>query len=217
MKLPKVSWPPRFLYGLYERRLARELKPEKLPGHIGVMVDGNRRWAKLAGASTASGHRAGADKILEFLEWCRELGIRTVTLYMLSTENLNRDSSEVGALLRIIDETLTRVGSEGSMRVHPVGALDVLPLELADKLRGLRDSTADRTGLHVNVAVGYGGRREIVDPRGDVFAISSTRRDRRAPASSCAPPPKMRAIRSCATTSTSSLACGARSRSANRR
>ncbi|MCT1686639.1 isoprenyl transferase [Pseudoglutamicibacter cumminsii] len=163
MKLPKVSWPPRFLYGLYERRLARELKPEKLPGHIGVMVDGNRRWAKLAGASTASGHRAGADKILEFLEWCRELGIRTVTLYMLSTENLNRDSSEVGALLRIIDETLTRVGSEGSMRVHPVGALDVLPPELADKLRGLRDSTADRTGLHVNVAVGYGGRREIVD------------------------------------------------------
>lgn len=163
MRLLKISWPPRFLYGLYERRLARELEPAKLPRHIGVMVDGNRRWAKLAGAPTASGHQAGADKILDFLEWCREIGIRTVTLYMLSTDNLNRDSAEVAALLRIIDETLSRVGSEGSMRVHPVGALDVLPAELAEKLCALRDSTAGRGGLHVNVAVGYGGRREIVD------------------------------------------------------
>lgn len=157
-----MQWPA-FLYGLYERRLASGLNVLKLPGHIGVLVDGNRRWAKLAGAPTAEGHQAGADKIHEFLGWCRELGIQTVTLYMLSTDNLSRPSEELEDLLGIIENTLGLLGEPGGPRVQPVGAIELLPESLATMLAELKESTKDREGLHVNVAVGYGGRREIVD------------------------------------------------------
>ncbi|GAA3328708.1 MULTISPECIES: isoprenyl transferase [Paeniglutamicibacter] len=154
---------PGFVYRLYERQLRGMLTPEKLPAHIGVLVDGNRRWAKLSGQTTASGHQAGADKILEFLGWCQELDINLVTLYMLSTDNMSRSSDELDALMGIIANTLDRLGETKTVRVKPVGALDLLPDYLANKLRELEASTAGVTGIHVNVAVGYGGRQEIVD------------------------------------------------------
>ena len=154
---------PGVVYAYYERRLRRRLVKDRIPAHIGVMVDGNRRWAKLAGAPTSDGHQAGADKILEFLGWCEELGVRVVTLYMLSTDNLNRAADELEPLLGIIANTLDRLGEKGDLRVQPVGALDILPHELTCQLERLGESTAAATGLHVNVAIGYGGRREIVD------------------------------------------------------
>ncbi|WP_181149901.1 isoprenyl transferase [Arthrobacter sp. MYb227] len=154
---------PGFVYRLYERQIRRSLSPEKLPTHIGVLVDGNRRWAKLAGATTATGHQAGADKILEFLDWCKELDINLVTLYMLSTDNMNRSSQELDDLMGIIANTLERLGETKAVRVKPVGALELLPDYLANKLRELEASTSGINGVHVNVAVGYGGRREIVD------------------------------------------------------
>lgn len=83
------------LYRLYEQRLEAGLPPEQLPGHVGVLVDGNRRWAEQSGGSTADGHRAGAEKIIEFLGWCRDLEIPHVTLYVLSTENLKRPAEEL--------------------------------------------------------------------------------------------------------------------------
>lgn len=162
---------PSLVYRFYERRLAKSLPGDKLPHHIGVMVDGNRRWAKLAGSPTMAGHQAGADKILEFLEWCEDLGIKVVTLYMLSTDNLNREPSELRDLLEVIGNTLDRLGETNQVKVQQVGAVDVLPEELAAKLAALEASTAQRTGVHVNVAIGYGGRREIID------AIKSLLRD----------------------------------------
>lgn len=154
---------PGIVYAYYERKLRRSLSGAKLPEHIGVMVDGNRRWARLAGAPTSDGHQAGADKILEFLGWCRELGIRRVTLYMLSTDNLNRDADELEPLLDIIGNLLDRLCEEENLRVRPVGALEILPAGLAKQLAELGDRTGGADGLHVNVAIGYGGRREIVD------------------------------------------------------
>ena len=154
---------PGVVYAYYERKLRRSLARDRIPEHIGVMVDGNRRWAKLAGAPTSDGHQAGADKILEFLGWCQELGVRRVTLYMLSTDNLNRDADELDPLLDIIGNTLDRLGEKGDLRVNAVGALDILPPNLAEKLNALGTSTSGANGLHVNVAIGYGGRREIVD------------------------------------------------------
>lgn len=151
------------MYAFYERKLRRSLASDRIPEHIGVMVDGNRRWAKLAGAPTSDGHQAGADKILEFLGWCEELGVRMVTLYMLSTDNLNRDADELEPLLDIIGNTLDRLGERGDLRVRAVGALEILPADLAEKLNTLGASTSGAEGLHVNVAIGYGGRREIVD------------------------------------------------------
>ncbi|MCG2620615.1 isoprenyl transferase [Arthrobacter sp. I2-34] len=157
MRLPDVA------YHLYERRLERSLASQRMPRHIGVVVDGNRRWAKLAGAPTREGHQAGADKILEFLGWCDELGIKVVTLYMLSTDNMNRSGEELEQLMGIIANTLDRLGEARNMQVRPVGALETLPEYLAQKLETLAGRTAGAPGVHVNVAVGYGGRQEIVD------------------------------------------------------
>lgn len=151
------------LYRLYSRRLRNEVAPEVLPKHIGVMVDGNRRWARLAGAPTHDGHQAGADKIIEFLGWCRELKITTVTLYMLSTDNLSRSSEELDALIDIIGNTVDRLAETPGVKVVPVGALEILPDHLAAKLRTAAEHSVETPDVQVNVAVGYGGRREIVD------------------------------------------------------
>lgn len=154
---------PGFLYGFYERRLLRALEPARIPKHIGVMVDGNRRWARQFNAPTSQGHQAGADKIHEFLGWCQELGVRVVTLYMLSTDNMSRSGEELDLLMGIIANTLDRLDEDADISVHAMGAPELLPDYLADRLTRLTARTPVREKLHVNVAVGYGGRREIVD------------------------------------------------------
>src|SRR5690625_4829192 len=100
MRLPSV------LYSLYERRLARNLPSSDLPRHVGVILDGNRRWARTLGETAAIGHRRGADKILELLDWCQEVGVEVVTLWMLSTDNLAREAEELDALLQIIEDAV---------------------------------------------------------------------------------------------------------------
>lgn len=158
---------PEVFYRLYERRLAGELDPERLPHHVGVLVDGNRRWARAFGATTQEGHQAGADRIIDFIGWCDEVGVPVVTLYMLSTENLARPAAELTPLLEIITTTTQRLAEpredRAPVRVQPVGAVDLLPARMAQQLRDVADRTRDNTGVHVNVAVGYGGRLEIVD------------------------------------------------------
>ncbi len=153
------------LYELYERRLARELDRERLPQHVAVMLDGNRRWARSAGTTTAHGHRKGADKITEFLTWAAEAGIQRVTLWMLSTDNLSRDPGEVKDLLEIIAGTVDTLADDGRWNIFLVGALDLLPGDYADRLRRAaeRNATAGSGTIDVNVAVGYGGRHEITD------------------------------------------------------
>src|SRR5215472_17058358 len=119
-------------YRMYERRLQASLSPEAIPRHVGVMCDGNRRWARSAGfRDVSSGHRKGADKIFELLQWCRQAGDEVVTLWLLSTDNLvARPESELGQLLRIIENTVTELVAQ-HWRVKPVGALDLLPAEMA--------------------------------------------------------------------------------------
>jgi short-chain Z-isoprenyl diphosphate synthase len=156
-------WLRDVLYSAYERRLARRLTPEAIPRHIGILVDGNRRWARAYGTDTSTGHRAGAANVLEFLSWCDEVGVQMVTLWLLSTDNLSRPSDELTALYTIIDDLVGRIAGTGRWSVHPVGALDMLPASLARSLKEHEDATLGVTGLHVNVAVGYGGRREIAD------------------------------------------------------
>ena len=151
------------VYGVYGRRLQRNLDPGQVPGHVAVMLDGNRRWAKSFGAPTASGHQAGAAKAREFLGWCDEVGVRVVTLFLLSTDNLHRSEAELTPLLGIIEKLVEELAAAGRWRVHPVGALDLLPDETAAVLKQAADQTRDLDSMHVNVAVGYGGRREIAD------------------------------------------------------
>ncbi len=151
-------------YSLYERRLARQLTGRPMPRHVGVILDGNRRWARASGTGdVAVGHRAGADKVEALLGWCEEAGVEVVTLWLLSTDNLARSASELGPLLGIIEGVVARLAQTGRWRVHPVGALDLLPDSTARVLKDAAVATSQVSGLHVNVAVGYGGRREIAD------------------------------------------------------
>jgi short-chain Z-isoprenyl diphosphate synthase len=151
------------LYGVYAKRLAESIDRESVPRHVGIMLDGNRRWARAAGELPAEGHRAGAAKIDEFLGWCEEMGVDVVTLWLLSPDNLNRPQDELAPLLRIISDVVTELASTGRWRVHPIGALDLLPGETVRALKEAAARTSDAQGLHVNVAIGYGGRREIAD------------------------------------------------------
>jgi len=153
----------RVLYPAYEARLVRRLPAERLPKHVGVMLDGNRRWARAVGRDTAHGYRAGAANISPLLEWCEEVGVKVVTLWLLSTDNLNRPPEQLQGLLSIIEEAVADLAAQRRWRLHPVGALDLLPAETARRLKEAADSTRDVDGLIVNVAVGYGGRREIAD------------------------------------------------------
>jgi short-chain Z-isoprenyl diphosphate synthase len=153
----------RVLYPAYEARVVKFLPADKLPQHIGVMLDGNRRWAKAVGQESAAGHRAGADNIEPFLGWCDEVGIKVVTLWLLSTDNLNREPAELEPLLTIIEDVVSSLAERRRWRIHPVGALDLLPAATARKLKEADEATRDVNGLLVNVAVGYGGRREIAD------------------------------------------------------
>jgi short-chain Z-isoprenyl diphosphate synthase len=151
------------VYGAYERRLAASLPPAAVPRHIGVLMDGNRRWARARSAGPSHGHQRGADKIPEFLGWCEEVGVEVVTLWMLSPDNLTRPEDELGPLIEIIEDAVESLAATGRWRVHPVGALDLLPEATAHKLKLVEDATRVVAGLHVNVAIGYGGRREIAD------------------------------------------------------
>lgn len=151
------------LYWLYERRLERKLGDAETPRHVGVILDGNRRWAKAGRlGDVARGHEAGAEKIFDLLGWCSERGVQVVTLWMLSTDNLGRAREELEPLLRIIEGTVERLRREG-WRVNPLGALDLLPDTTARVMKEAGAATSGNPGLIVNVAVGYGGRREIAD------------------------------------------------------
>lgn len=154
------------LYGLYQRHIEASLDPERVPWHVGVILDGNRRWARASGAGdVARGHRKGADKISEFLDWCRDLGVGVVTLWLLSTDNLARPQRELEPLLEIIEDTVRTLAAEG-WRLNPMGAPDLLPSDTEQVLKEAAAATAasaDAPGPTVNVAVGYGGRREITD------------------------------------------------------
>jgi short-chain Z-isoprenyl diphosphate synthase len=153
----------RVLYPAYESRMVKALPHDQIPKHVGVMLDGNRRWAKSVGADTAHGYRAGAANITPLLDWCEEVGVEVVTLWLLSTDNLNRPPDQLEGLLTIIEDAVVALAEQQRWRLHPVGALDLLPAETARKLKEAADSTRQVDGLIVNIAVGYGGRREIAD------------------------------------------------------
>ncbi|MCO5303580.1 MAG: isoprenyl transferase [Phycicoccus sp.] len=153
----------RVLYPAYEARVVRHLPNERIPHHVGVMLDGNRRWAKAVGADTAHGYRAGADNIEPLLGWCEEVGVKVVTLWLLSTDNLNRPSEQLTGLLSVIENAVDSLAAAHRWRLNPVGALDLLPATTSERLKAAADATRDIDGLLVNIAVGYGGRREIAD------------------------------------------------------
>ncbi|PRX48971.1 short-chain Z-isoprenyl diphosphate synthase [Prauserella shujinwangii] len=159
------SFLSRIVYTAYSWRL-RQQAAGRQPRHIGIMLDGNRRWAREAGFTDVNdGHRMGAKKIADFLGWCREAEVEVVTLWLLSTDNVrSRSSEEVTALLEIIPDVVDELAKPGnSWRLRIVGALDTLPTEVTARLTAAAQRTESRNSMVVNIAVGYGGRQEIAD------------------------------------------------------
>jgi short-chain Z-isoprenyl diphosphate synthase len=170
--MPRLPLGRGILYRLYQARLRRGLHGDGLPRHIAMILDGNRRWARQRALETAAhGHRAGAAKMREFLGWADELGIRVVTLYLLSTDNLvGRHSEELDQLFQIIADLAEDLGRVPGWRVQHVGSSEGLPEPLVAALAAAESRTAENTGLHINLAVGYGGRREIADAMRSIIA-----------------------------------------------
>ena len=162
------------IYALYTRRLRRQVLAGRLPEHVGLIMDGNRRWARQAGMANPSlGHRAGAEHAEQVLSWCEAVGIKNITVFICSTENLrHRDNAEVAYLMQVIEEVVAvrLARREARWQVHVAGMLDVLPDSTARALKDAVEATRDcTTGAHVTLAIGYGGRQEIIDAVRDLL------------------------------------------------
>lgn len=157
------------VYRVYESILSRSIKKnENLPKHIGIILDGNRRWASNKSAERVLGHIMGADNVEELLGWCHDIGIRTITLYVLSTENLERSRDELEELFSLFRERFERLLNDERLerwgiRVKALGRLDLLSPDIRDLLHRIEIKTQNYTNHFLNIAIAYGGRAEIVD------------------------------------------------------
>jgi short-chain Z-isoprenyl diphosphate synthase len=156
------------LYHLYERRLLAQLRRGPLPRHVGLILDGNRRYAQDAGLNPHEAYRRGADKVDDVLDWCESLGIPQVTVWVLSIENLDRPAAEVRPLLEVIERKIEDLAkhprtARGRRRIRAVGHFDALPDTLRSAIAAAERATAGYDGCLLNVAVGYSGRQEIAD------------------------------------------------------
>ena len=142
------------------------LDPSRLPKHIAIIMDGNRRWAKDQGWRAIRGHSVGADVTQNVIQECVDLGIHALTLYTFSTENWKRSSAEVGALMRLntrnLKSQLPRM-QRNNVQIRHIGLRDNLPDYLLNQLDECTNSTIKNTGLVLNLALNYGGRAEIAD------------------------------------------------------
>lgn len=162
---------PRFtapLYRLYERRLLRRLDAERLPRHIGIILDGHRRYARAEGLLTyADSYRSGMHKFEEFLEWAADLPIPSITAWMLSTENLGRPAAEIEPYFDTLTEMFGRLPRRAARLgygLKVIGRLDLLPARLASAAKqAVEEAGAGAGPRRLTVAMGYGGRQEIVD------------------------------------------------------
>lgn len=158
--------PSGLLYNTYEARLLDQLDRTRLPQHVAVLADGNRRWARLnaPGEPLVAGYQAGSDKLQAFCHWCDGVGIPVVTLWVLSTDNLQRaETGELGPLLKIIESLVITLARNPRWRVQTVGDMGLLPDDMAASLAEARKATTDHDGMHINVAIAYGGRHELRD------------------------------------------------------
>jgi tritrans,polycis-undecaprenyl-diphosphate synthase [geranylgeranyl-diphosphate specific] len=162
-----------FIDPIYERYLKMQYR--QVPNHIAIIQDGNRRYAKMLGIDTPQGHRAGADKTEEMLDWAHELGIRHITLYTFSTENFFRKKDEVDDLFALFKEKFLDILHDErvkkyKIRVQMVGDRSRLPADLQEAVAKAEYATRDHEGFYLNIALAYGGRNEIVLAAREILA-----------------------------------------------
>lgn len=160
---------PDFLYKLYEKRLLNELDPARMPKHVAIIMDGNRRYTKVQGnMEVTRGHELGVDTLEKVLDWSIDLGIEIVTAYAFSTENFNRSEKEVKGLMNLFVKNFKRIVNHekihrNRVRVKVVGRTELLPDDVREAIQEAEDATKDYHDRLFNLAIGYDGRLEIVD------------------------------------------------------
>lgn len=157
------------LYRLYEWYITRDLKPEKMPKHVAIIMDGNRRYSKLQGnIDVVKGHEIGVDTLEKVLDWSIELGIEIITVYAFSTENFNRPKHEVEGLMNLFVKNFKRLVDHekihrNEVKVKVVGRTDLIPESVREAIKEAEDATAHYDKRLFNIAIGYDGRLEIID------------------------------------------------------
>ena len=164
-----VKMAENLLYRVYEWYISRNLKPEKMPKHVAIIMDGNRRYSKLQGnIDVVKGHEIGVDTLENVLDWSIELGIEIITVYAFSTENFNRPKEEVSGLMNLFVINFKKLVSHkkihnNEVRVKVVGRTELLPDEVREAIREAEEATAHYNKRFLNIAIGYDGRLEIID------------------------------------------------------
>ncbi|NWK00961.1 di-trans,poly-cis-decaprenylcistransferase [Marine Group I thaumarchaeote] len=156
------------IYKIYGKRLEHKIRNGDIPNHVALILDGNRRWAKMHLDIPKTGHWKGADAVENLLDWCEELDIRIVTLYALSAENLNRKDEELEQIYELIRMRLEKLYNDPrihrcKMRVKGIGRIELLPDSIKDVLKRLDDVTKNYDNHFLNIALAYGGQYELVD------------------------------------------------------
>ena len=158
----------RRLYKLYEKKLLEEVKANPVPKHVAIIMDGNRRFARKLGIDPTQGHHIGKDKVQDVLEWCRDAGVKVLTLYAFSTENFKRADKEVKTLMRMFADSFRKMADDPHIhkhriRVRAIGRIDMLPPDVRKAIKYAEERTKDYSNYFFNIAIAYGGRAEIVD------------------------------------------------------
>lgn len=157
------------IYRLYEWYISRDLDPNKMPKHVAIIMDGNRRYARLQGkVDVLKGHELGVDTLENVLDWSIDLGIEIVTVYAFSTENFNRPKNEVEGLMKLFVINFKRLVDhekihKNEVRVKVVGRTELLPDEVKEAINEAEESTKHYNKRFFNLAIGYDGRLEIID------------------------------------------------------
>jgi len=144
---------------------ANELDINNIPKHIGIIMDGNGRWAKKRGLPRSAGHRMGAKTLEQITRDAGHLGVRYLTVYAFSTENWKRPADEVEALMKLLSEYLDdykRLIGDEDIRVRIIGSYDGLDEEIIDKIKNIEEQTKNNSAITLNIALNYGGRDELV-------------------------------------------------------
>ena len=156
-------------YGQYELRLEREVRQGKIPKHVAVIMDGNRRYAdETLHGDAKQGHMKGKDKLEELLEWCMELNVKILTVYAFSTENFSRKEDEVEFLMDLLEKSLYLFADDerihkNRVKLKVIGDISKVPQKVADAVRYAEEKTAEYSDFHLNMAIAYSGRQEIKD------------------------------------------------------
>ena len=168
LKLLYLTSRQNLIYKIYEKHLTNQINQFPFPQHIGIILDGNRRWSKIMEIDKTKGHQMGADIAEDLLNWIYDLGIKITTVYVLSNENLNRESDELENIYSLLEDKL--IGLYNDKRIHDkqirvksIGDFSILPERLQNILKKLETRTEKYQNMYLNIAIAYGGQKELID------------------------------------------------------